>query len=67
MLHPFRRQIEQLKPLLIEILNHAVLFRPGEARVKRSRFDVSLPQACHLILHECIGESQVNLQELLQN
>ena len=27
MLHPFRRQIEQLKPLLIEVLHHAVLFR----------------------------------------
>ena len=52
MLHPFRRQIEQLKPFLIEILDHAVLFRPREARVKRCRIDVSLTQTCHLILHE---------------
>ena len=27
MLHPFRRQIEQLQPPLTEILNHAVLFK----------------------------------------
>ena len=52
MLHPFRRQIEQLKPPLIEILNHAVLFKPGEARVKRSRFDIALLQTGHLILHQ---------------
>ncbi|TKS64238.1 MAG: hypothetical protein EWM73_00665 [Nitrospira sp.] len=42
MLHPFRRQIEQLQPLLIEILDHAVLFKTGETGVERSRFDVSL-------------------------
>ena len=52
MLHPLRRQIEQLKPLLTEILNHAALVMPGEARVKRRRRDLSLLQACHLILHE---------------
>ena len=52
MLHPFRRQIEQLKPPLTEILNHAALFKPGEARVKRRRRDLSLLQAGHLILHE---------------
>ena len=53
MLHPFRRQIEQLKPPLTEILNHAVLFKPSEARVKRRRRDFSLLHAGHLILHEC--------------
>jgi len=40
MLHPFRRQIEQLKPPLTEILNHAALFSPGEAGVKRRRRDL---------------------------
>ena len=52
MLHPFRREIEQLKPLLIEILHHAVLFNPGEAGVKRRRRDLSLLQAGDLILHQ---------------
>ena len=52
MLHPFRRQIEQLKPPLTEILDHAALFKPGEAGVKRRRRDLSLLQAGHLILHE---------------
>src|SRR2546426_1898891 len=53
MLHPFRRQIEQLKPPLTEILNHAVLFKPGEGGVKGRRRDFSLLHAGHLILHEC--------------
>ena len=53
MLHPFRRQIEQLNPPLAEILNHTVLFKPGEAGVKGRRRDRSSLQACHLILHEC--------------
>jgi len=52
MLHPFRRQIQQLEPLLIEVLNHAVLFEPGEAGVKRRRRDLPLPHAGYLILHE---------------
>ena len=53
MLHPFRRQIEQLKPPLTEILNYAILFKPGEAGVKRRRRDFSLLHTGHLILHEC--------------
>ena len=53
MLHPFRRQIQQLKPLLMEILNHTALFKPGEAGVKRRRRDLPLLQTGHLILHEC--------------
>ena len=52
MLHPFRRQIEQLKPLLTEILNHTVLFKPGEAGVKRRRRNPPLFHAGHLILHK---------------
>ena len=52
MLHPFRRQIEQLKPFLIEILNDAVLFRPGEAGMKSRRCDLPLLQAGDLILHQ---------------
>ena len=41
MLHPFRRQIEQLEPLLIEILNTRFFSEPGEAGVKRRRRDRS--------------------------
>ena len=52
MLHPFRRQIEQLEPLLLEILNHAAFFKPGKARVKGCRCDLPLPHAGHLILHQ---------------
>ena len=52
MLHPFRRQIEQLQPFLMEILNDTVLFRASEAGMKRRRFDPSLLEAGHLILHQ---------------
>ena len=41
-----------MKPPLTEILDHAALFKPGEAGVKRRRRDLSLFQAGHLILHE---------------
>ena len=52
MLHPFGREIQQLKPPLTEILNHVVLFKPGEAGVKRRGGDLPLSHASHLILHE---------------
>ena len=52
MLHPFRRQIQQLKPLLMEILNHTALFKPGEAGVKRRRRDLPLLHGGYLILHQ---------------
>ena len=52
MLHPFRCQIQQLEPLLIEVLNHAAFFEPGEAGVKRRRRDLPLLHAGYLILHE---------------
>ena len=52
MLHPFGREIQQLKPPLTEILNHAVLFKPGEAGVKRRGGDLPLSHAGHLILHQ---------------
>lgn len=52
MLHPFRREIEQLKPPLLEILHHAVLFKSGEAGVKRRRSNIPLLHGRHLILHQ---------------
>jgi hypothetical protein len=52
MLHPFWRQIEQLEPPLLEILNHAALLKPGQARVKRRRSDLPLPHGGDLILHQ---------------
>ena len=52
MLHPFRRQIEQLQPLLLEILNDPMLLRPREAGMKRRCVDPSLLQTGHLILHQ---------------
>ena len=60
MLHPFRRQIEQLKLFLMEILDHPVFLRACEARVKCRSLNSSLFQAGHLILHQ--GDQRRNDQ-----
>lgn len=52
MLHPFRRQIEQLNPPLLEILHHAALVQSAETGVKRRRSNLSLPHGRYLILHQ---------------
>ncbi len=51
-LHPLRRQIEQPKPPLVEILSHSVLFNSSEAGVKCSSSNLPLPQSRELILHQ---------------
>ena len=52
MLHPFRRQIEQLNSPLLEILHHAALFQTAETGVKRRYGNLPLPHGRHLILHQ---------------
>lgn len=52
MLHPFRREIEQLNSPLLEILHRPALFQPAETGVKRHRSNLPLPHGCDLILHQ---------------
>ncbi len=52
MLHPFRCEIEQLHSLLLEILQHNILFQPSESGVKRRNRNLALLHGRHLILHE---------------
>lgn len=52
MLHPFRRQIEQLNSPLPEILHYPTLFQTAETGVKRRRSNLPLPHGRHLILHQ---------------